>query len=97
MKRGRPRRAVVVLSGHPRTGDRAAQALVRSLTELGVETVYLGVEADPCRIAEAVEAERADAVELCLDGGGVVMLRCLLRELDQLGRRDVSIVVHRMD
>jgi methylmalonyl-CoA mutase cobalamin-binding domain/chain len=96
--RERRRRAVVVLTGPPRTGDRAAEALVRSLAELGVETVYLGVEDDPCRIAAAVAAECADAVELCMNSGtGVLLLRRLLGELGEVGRRDVSIVVHRMD
>jgi hypothetical protein len=38
-------------------------------------------------------------VELCLarSGGGVLVLRELLRELTELGRRDVSIVVHRVE
>jgi len=95
--RRRLRRAVVVMAARPRTGERAAHALVQSLTELGVQTVYLGVESDPCRIAQVVESERADTIELCLDGrGGVLLLRTLLRELDRLGRREVSIVVHRM-
>jgi hypothetical protein len=32
-----------------------------------------------------------------LGAGGVVLLRELLRELTGVGRRDVSIVVHRVD
>jgi methylmalonyl-CoA mutase cobalamin-binding subunit len=86
----------VVLSGSPRTGDRTAEALMRSLGELGVETVYLGVEDNPGRIAAVVAAERADAVELCLNGSGVLLLRQLLGELAEVGRRDVSIVVHKV-
>jgi methylmalonyl-CoA mutase cobalamin-binding domain/chain len=97
VKRGRSRRAVVVLASRPRTGDRAVEALVRSLSELGVETVYLGVEDDPCRIAAAVAEEGADTVELCLNGGGVMLLRRLLGELGEVGRRDVSIVLHRLE
>lgn len=39
-----------------------------------------------------------DAVELCVYGrDGVLMVRELMRELDRIGRRDVSIVVRRMD
>jgi methylmalonyl-CoA mutase cobalamin-binding subunit len=61
-----------------------------------VETVYLGREANAARIAAVVVDERADAVEVCLTGGGAVMLlRELLRELTRAGRRDVSIGVHR--
>lgn len=92
----RPRRCVVALAGNPRTGDRAARALAESLRGLGIETKYLGKEDSAHRIALAVADERADAVELCLGGGGVMLLRELLRELARIGRRDVSIVVHRI-
>lgn len=94
----RPRRAVVVLAGSVPTNHGPAQALVESLAKLGVETTYLGSEQDAHQIAAAVVEKRADAVELCLaGGGGVLLLRELLRELIQIGRRDVSIVVHRVE
>lgn len=92
----RPRRSVIVLAGSGRTSDRPVRALAASLGELGVETIYLGREQRADRIATVVVEERADAVEVCLAGsGGVVLLRDLLRELIKIGRRDVSIVVHR--
>jgi methylmalonyl-CoA mutase cobalamin-binding domain/chain len=96
---GRPpqRRAVVVLTGAAENGDRGARALAESLTRMGVEAVYLGREDSARRIADAVVEQRADAVELVLDGaGGVPLLRQLLRELIEVGRRDASIVVHRL-
>jgi methylmalonyl-CoA mutase cobalamin-binding subunit len=78
------------------TGDRPARALQASLGELGVETIYLGAEDRAHHIAAVADAEAADAVELCLvGGGGILLLRELLRELIRIGRRDVSIVVHR--
>jgi methylmalonyl-CoA mutase cobalamin-binding domain/chain len=92
----RPRRAVVVLAGSGRVNDGHARGLAERLGELGVQTRYLGREQSAHRIAAVVVEERADAVELCLAGaGGVLLLRELLRELIQVGRRDVSIVVHR--
>jgi methylmalonyl-CoA mutase cobalamin-binding subunit len=65
---------------------------------MGVEARYLGREDSGRRVAAAVVDEQADAVELCLerDGGGVLLLRELLRELVKLGRHDVSIVVHKV-
>jgi methylmalonyl-CoA mutase cobalamin-binding subunit len=87
-----------VLAGTGRTTHRSARALTESLDRLGVETVYLGREGDAARIAAVVVDERADAVEVCLSGGGgVVLLRQLLRELTRAGRRDVSIGVHRIE
>jgi len=85
-----------VLAGRAAASDTPAQALLASLTELGVETIYLGKQDSARRIASVVADEQADSVELCLAGsGGVVLLRDLLRELIELGRRDVSIVAHR--
>ena len=57
----------------------------------------MGREHDAGRIARVAAAEGADAVEVCLDpgAGGVRLLTQLLRELIELGRRDVSIVIHR--
>jgi hypothetical protein len=77
--------------------DAPARALARSLSKLGVETVYLGREDEPARLAAAIVRERADSVELWLEGGaaGVRVVRELLRHLVVLGRGDVSIVVHR--
>jgi methylmalonyl-CoA mutase cobalamin-binding domain/chain len=93
----RQRRAVVVLAGGTGRTDRGAQALAESLTKMGVEAVYLGREDSARRIADAVAEQRADAVELVLGGaGGVALLRQLLRELIEVGRRDASIVVHRL-
>jgi methylmalonyl-CoA mutase cobalamin-binding subunit len=92
----RPRRSLVVLVGGGQ--PHCARGLVTSLAEAGVEACYLGREDDAGRIAAAVVDGGADAVELCLShgGGGVAVLRKLLRELVELGRRDVSIVVHRL-
>jgi hypothetical protein len=44
-----------------------------------------------------VAEEDANTLELCLAEGakGVVLLRGLLGRLAEIGRRDVSIVVHR--
>jgi methylmalonyl-CoA mutase cobalamin-binding subunit len=92
-----PRKAVIVVVGDIRIGDRHAYALAQSLRELGVETSYLGRVDDAARIAELVCGEGADAVELLLGAaGGVALLRTLLRQLTDRGRRDVSIVVHRL-
>jgi methylmalonyl-CoA mutase cobalamin-binding subunit len=94
----RSRRAIVVLVGTPRTSDRPARALTESLAELGVHATYLGHQENAASIAAHAAAERADAVELCLCGPtGIPLLRELLRELIAVGRRDVSIVVHRVD
>jgi methylmalonyl-CoA mutase cobalamin-binding domain/chain len=94
----RPRRALVVAVGDGPTSERSAKGIAESLDQLGVEAIYLGTEQDAPRIAAIAAAERADAVEVCLTGtGGVIFLRQLLRELIEIGRRDVSIVVHRAD
>jgi methylmalonyl-CoA mutase cobalamin-binding subunit len=87
---------VVVLTGGARAGDPVARALAESLCALGIETTYLGRQESARQIALAVADLHADAVELCLGGGGVRLLRDLLRELERIGRRDVSIVVHRV-
>jgi hypothetical protein len=87
---------VVVLSGGTRAGDGVARALAESLSTLRIETTYLGRRESAREIASAIADLRADAVELCLGGGGVRLLRDLLRELERIGRRDVSIVVHRV-
>jgi methylmalonyl-CoA mutase cobalamin-binding subunit len=92
----RPRKSVIVLANDEQTSDRPSAALAASLAELGVETVCLGHERSASRIASVVADEQADGIELYLDRGGVLLLRDLLRELNTLGRRDVSIVVHRV-
>lgn len=94
----RPRRCVVGAAGDARTTQRAARALAESLDRLGVVTIFLGNEENPDRIAAVAAEEQADSVELCFagGGGGVLLLRALLRELTAIGRRDVSIVVHRV-
>jgi methylmalonyl-CoA mutase cobalamin-binding subunit len=71
--------------------------LVHELGALGIETSYLGRQDNPAEIVAAVAECNADAIELCLSGGASVMLlRELLRELARAGRRDVSLVVHRL-
>jgi methylmalonyl-CoA mutase cobalamin-binding subunit len=97
-QRGRcqPRRAVVVVAGSVQTSERFIQVVTQSLDELGVDATFLGREGDAALIAAAVVAAAPDSVELCLaGGGGVVLLRELLHELIAVGRRDVSIVVHK--
>jgi methylmalonyl-CoA mutase cobalamin-binding domain/chain len=87
----------VVLAGERRGGERPARALAESLALVGIEAIYIGHEPSPARIAQAAVSRSADAVELCLaGGGGVLLLRQLLRELDRIGRRDLSLVVHRV-
>jgi methylmalonyl-CoA mutase cobalamin-binding domain/chain len=91
------RRSVVVVAGQTRTSDRGAQALASSLHEAGVEVLYLGREQSARRIATCAADSCADAVEVCVVGGGAVaLLRDLLRELKRLDRRGISIVVHRV-
>jgi methylmalonyl-CoA mutase cobalamin-binding domain/chain len=93
----RQRTSVVVFVGETRTSDGGAQAFARSLHDAGVEILYLGREASARRIAACAADACADAVEVCVAGGGaVVLLRDLLRELKRLDRRGVSIVVHRV-
>lgn len=93
----RQRTSVVVFAGETHASDRGAQALARSLHEAGVEILYLGREASARRIATCAADVSADAVGVCVAGGGaVVLLRDLLRELKRLDRRGVSIVVHRV-
>jgi methylmalonyl-CoA mutase cobalamin-binding subunit len=88
---------VVVLVGDGRASDHGARALARSLGEAGIEILYLGREGSAGRIAASAADAQADAVEVCLaGGGGVLVLRELLRELIRLDRREVAIVVHRV-
>ena len=95
--RARPAKSVVVSVGEGRTDDRATRALVESLNEAGVETLYLGREQDAHRIAASLVESHSDAVEVCLTGGSsMAVLRELLRELIRLGRGEASIVVHRV-
>jgi methylmalonyl-CoA mutase cobalamin-binding domain/chain len=94
----RRRRSLVVLAGQGGVSDRGARALAASLAGAGIESIYLGREGSPARIARAAVAEAADAVELCIaGGGGVLIIRELLRELDRIGRRDVTLVLHRVE
>lgn len=93
----RERTSVVVFAGETHASDRGAHALAGSLHEAGVEIVYLGREASAQRIATCAVDVCADAVEVCVAGGGaIVLLRDLLRELRRLDRGGVSIVVHRV-
>ena len=95
----RRRRSLVVFAGDLRVGRSQATSLIESLARLGIETAYLGHEHDPGRIAAAALEMQVDAIELCLvgSGRGVPLLRQLLRELIDIGRRDVSIVVHKAE
>jgi methylmalonyl-CoA mutase cobalamin-binding subunit len=93
----RERRAVVVLVSDDHVSDSSARALARSLHQAGIVTEYLGRESSPQLVTAAAVAARADAIEVCLAGaGGIRFLRELLSELDRVGRRWVSIVVHRI-
>jgi methylmalonyl-CoA mutase cobalamin-binding subunit len=94
----RPRRAIIVFAGGATENDEAAQVLERSLVDLGLDARYVGRADDAARIASLVTLEGADAVEVCLSpgSGAVRFLRDLLRVLIEMGRRDVSIVVHRV-
>jgi methylmalonyl-CoA mutase cobalamin-binding subunit len=78
----RRRTPVVVVAGQTRASDRGTQALASSLEDAGVKILYLGREASARRIATCAADACADAVEVCVAGGGaVVLLRDLLREL----------------
>jgi methylmalonyl-CoA mutase cobalamin-binding subunit len=93
----RPRKSLIVVASNLRASESHARTLARSLRQLGVETSYLGGVTDAGRIAATVRDVGADAVEVCLEApGGARLLRDLLRELTEIGRRDVSIVVHRV-
>jgi methylmalonyl-CoA mutase cobalamin-binding domain/chain len=93
----RARRSVVVMVGDLRTSDAGARALSRSLQGVGIDTVYLGRAGGASEIAASATELGADAVEVCVAGGGAVaVLRELLRELRRLGRPDVGIIVHRI-
>jgi hypothetical protein len=93
--RGSRRRSVVVVADGVSTSESPARALVGALNALDIETVYVGRQDDAQRIAAIVAQKRADSVELYLARGGVGLLRELLRALIDVGRRDVSIVLHR--
>jgi methylmalonyl-CoA mutase cobalamin-binding subunit len=89
---------VVVLAGRGPLTDHGPRALAESLEKAGIETIYIGHEQSPGRIARIAAAEGADAVEVCLaGGGGADILRGLLRELSRIDRREISIVPHRVD
>ena len=93
----RRRTSVVVLAGDAHVSDRGALALAQALGDAGIDIIYLGRQDSARRIAECVAETPANAVEVCLaGGGGVALLRDLLRELTRLDRREVSIVVHRV-
>lgn len=85
-----------MLVGDAGAGEDPGRVLARALRELGVETTYIGKENDARRVVSAAVDHRADAIELCvIEGGGVPLLRQLVRELTSVGRRDLSIVVHK--
>ena len=92
----RRRRSLVVLAEAGPTSDSGARALAASLADAGVEVSYIGRETSARKIAAAAADLRADAVEVCVVGGGKVGLpRELLHVLREMDGRDVSIVVHR--
>ena len=94
----RDRTSLVVVAGDKRTNDEGARTLARSLGEAGIEVFYLGRERNARRIARLAAAERAGAVEVCVaDGGAAGLLRELLKELKELNRADIRIVVHRVE
>jgi methylmalonyl-CoA mutase cobalamin-binding subunit len=96
--RTRPRRALVVLAGTARVCDSDVQTLISSLRELGIDATCLQDWHSVSRIAAAVADAQADTLELCVKGNsGVLLIRELLRELIAIGRRDVSVIVHRVD
>jgi methylmalonyl-CoA mutase cobalamin-binding subunit len=65
---------------------------------MGFDVTYMGHEMSGRSIAATAVEAGADSVEICLArSGGVLVLRELLRELTSAGRRDTSIVVHRID
>jgi hypothetical protein len=86
-----------VVAGEARRCEAHVAALTGSLDALGIDSTYVGREHDASRIADFVLQHEADAIELVLGAsGGVWLLRELLRELIDIGRRDVRIVVHRI-
>lgn len=86
-----------MVAGYGRVNERGAVALSAELNATGFEALYVGEEQSAHRIAEIAAAENADAIELCLGThGGVRILRDLVRELDRLSRRQVSVVIHRI-
>ena len=92
------RRAIVVVAGHGRVNERGALALNAALNGTGFEARYVGEEQSARRIAKMAADENADSIELCLGTqGGVMILRDLLRELDRVSRRHVSVVIHRIE
>jgi methylmalonyl-CoA mutase cobalamin-binding domain/chain len=94
----RQRKSVVVFAGESPRSDMGAQALASSLSEVGVEVIYLGFETDARRIATSAADTGADAIEVCVAGrGAILLIRELLRELHRLGRCGVHIVVRRVN
>lgn len=94
----RERTAVLVFVGDGPANDSVARRLAQSLDDVGVRVLYLGRQESARSIARAVVNARADALELCLGRTrGVRLLRELLRELRHLDRRDVSIVIHKIN
>jgi methylmalonyl-CoA mutase cobalamin-binding subunit len=89
---------MIVRTGEGSEGARSAEQLAIRLSTVGIESIHFDAEQDPLEIAAAAVREQADSIELCLptDGRAVPLLRDLLRELIALGRRDVSIVMHRV-
>jgi methylmalonyl-CoA mutase cobalamin-binding subunit len=89
--------SLLVIAGDRRVSDRSARALAEALHKAGRETLFLGHETNARRIAGLAAEVGADAVEVCVAGGGAVPLLCeLLRELRRVGRREVSILVRRV-
>jgi methylmalonyl-CoA mutase cobalamin-binding domain/chain len=86
------------LVGDGHTSDRGARALAESFTQAGIETVYIGRGLSANEIARAALDEQADSVAFCVaGGGGIALLRELLRELRAAGPGGVSIIVHRVE
>jgi methylmalonyl-CoA mutase cobalamin-binding subunit len=96
-----PRRArsLVVLANEGRSiGESGARALAESLGQVGIDAVFFGQQSNAAQIVSVAVAENVDTIELCLpERGGVRVLRELLRELDRTHRRQMSVVVHRVN
>jgi methylmalonyl-CoA mutase cobalamin-binding subunit len=94
----RRRTSAVVLVGDDRAGDGGAKALAGSLSDCGIDALYLGKMSSAATIALTVADAHADSVEVCVSGAHAVapLLRDLLREFKRLGHGGMSIVVHRI-
>jgi methylmalonyl-CoA mutase cobalamin-binding subunit len=88
---------LVVAAGVDEPPVRSTATIIESLEGLGIDAVDAGRVDDPSKIAAMAAAEGVDAVELCVPGGGGVLLpRRVMHALTAIGQREVSIVVRRV-